>query len=72
LPPDVNSDQKATMDKLSRLSGAEFDKEYMSDMVKDHEADAKEFENQANKGTDAEIKAFGAKTLPTIQRHLQT
>src|SRR5256885_3678676 len=71
LPSDMNSDQKAMMDKLSKLSGAEFDKEYMSDMVKDHEADAKEFENQANKGTDADIKAFAAKTLPIIQRHLQ-
>jgi putative membrane protein len=71
LPPDLNSDQKAMMEKLSKLSGAEFDKQYMSDMVKDHEADAKEFENQANKGTDADIKAFAAKTLPIIQRHLQ-
>ncbi len=71
LPTDLNSDQKATMDKLSKLSGSEFDKEYMSDMVKDHEADAKEFESQANKGTDADIKAFAAKTLPMIQRHLQ-
>ena len=67
----MNSDQKSMMDKLSKLSGAEFDKEYMSDMVKDHEADAKEFENQANKGTDADIKAFAAKTLPMVQRHLQ-
>src|SRR2546421_5123 len=71
LPPDINADQKATMDKLSKLAGAEFDREYMTDMVKDHEADAKEFENQANKGTDADIKAFAAKTLPMIQRHLQ-
>jgi putative membrane protein len=71
LPTDMNSDQKAMMDKLSKLSGADFDKEYMSDTVKDHEAAAKEFENQANKGNDADIKAFAAKTLPMIQRHLQ-
>jgi putative membrane protein len=71
LPAELNSDQKALMDKLSKLSGAEFDKEYMSDMVKDHEADAKEFESQSNKGTDADIKAFAGKTLPVIQRHLQ-
>jgi putative membrane protein len=71
LPAELNADQKAMMDKLSKLSGAEFDKEYMSDMVKDHEADAKEFENQSNKGTDADIKAFAGKTLPVIQRHLQ-
>jgi putative membrane protein len=71
LPQDLNSDQKTMKDKLSSLVGADFDKQYMSDMVKDHEADAKEFENQANKGTDADIKAFAAKTLPMIQRHLQ-
>src|SRR5438874_12198710 len=71
LPTALGADQKSTVDKLSKLSGAEFDKEYMSDMVKDHEADAKEFENQANMGPDADIKAFAAKTLPTIKRHLQ-
>jgi putative membrane protein len=71
LPTDLNSDQKAIKDKLSNLSGADFDKQYMEDMVKDHEADAREFETQANKGTDADIKAFAAKTLPMIQRHLQ-
>src|SRR5262249_7235811 len=31
------SDNQKTMDKLSKLSGAEFDKAYMSDMVKDHQ-----------------------------------
>jgi putative membrane protein len=71
LPQDINSDQKATMDKLSKLSGADFDKAYLADMVKDHEADAKEFESQAKKGTDPDIKAFAAKTLPMVQRHLQ-
>ena len=71
LPTDMNSDQKATMDKLSKLSGAEFDKEYMSEMVKDHEADAKEFQTQANEGNDPDIKAFAANTLVVIQEHLQ-
>jgi len=33
--------------KLSKLSGAEFDKEYMSEMVKDHEEDAEEFQTEA-------------------------
>ena len=59
------------MDKLSKLSGAEFDKEYMSEMVKDHENDAKEFQTQANEGTDPDIKAFAAKTLTIIQEHLK-
>jgi len=71
LPQDINSDQQGTMDRLSKLAGADFDKAYMAEMVKDHEADAKEFENQAKKGGDADIKAFAAKTLPMVQRHLQ-
>ena len=68
---EMSSSQKSTIEKLSKLSGAEFDKEYMSNMVKDHEADVKEFQTQANKGNDPEVKAFAAKTLPTLQKHLQ-
>ncbi len=71
LPKDLSSSQKSTLDKLSKLSGAEFDKEYMSNMVKDHETDVKEFQTQANKGNDPDVKAFAAKTLPTLQKHLQ-
>jgi len=71
LPADMNSDQKSEMDKLAKLSGPDFDKEYMSAMVKDHEDDVKAFETQSKNGNDAEVKAFAAKTLPTLQEHLQ-
>ena len=71
LPADMNSEQKSELDKLSKMSGAEFDQEYMSSMVKDHEDDVKDFETQSQKGNDPDIKAFAAKTLPTLQQHLQ-
>jgi putative membrane protein len=71
LPQEVNSDQKSEADKLSKLSGADFDKEYVDYMLKDHEEDAKEFQEQANEGTDTDVKAFAAKTLPVIQSHLK-
>lgn len=71
LPNNINSEQKSEMDKLAKLSGAEFDKEYMSAMVKDHEDDVKAFETQSKEGNDAEVKAFAARTLPTLQDHLQ-
>ena len=57
--------------KLSKLEGAEFDKAYMALMVKDHEKDVQEFEKQSKDGEDADIKAFAAKTLPTLQTHLE-
>lgn len=71
LPTEMSSEQKSEVEKLSKMSGEEFDKEYMSAMVKDHEQDTKDFETQSKEGTDAEIKAFAGKTLPTLQQHLQ-
>jgi putative membrane protein len=71
LPGDLSSEQKSEMDKLTKLSGAEFDKEYMSAMVDDHEEDVKEFETQSKDGNDPDIKTFAGKTLPTLQQHLQ-
>ena len=71
LPTELNSEQKSEMDKLSKMSGAEFDKEYMSAMLKDHETDVKDFDTQSKEGNDPEIKAFAGKTLPTLQQHLQ-
>lgn len=71
LPTDVGATHKATMDKLSKLSGAEFDREYVKAMVEDHEKDVAEFQKQADGGTNADVKAFAAKTLPTLKMHLE-
>jgi putative membrane protein len=58
-------------DKLSKLAGHEFDNAYIKEMVKDHEKDVKDFEKESEHGEDAEIKAFAAKTLPTLHHHLE-
>jgi putative membrane protein len=71
LPADVSSKDKATMDRLSALSGDAFDKAYMSDMVKDHQTDVADFQREANSGKDDDFKGFAAKTLPTLQEHLR-
>ena len=70
LPADVNSEQKAMYDKLSKLSGAEFDKEYVKGMVEDHEKDVAEFKKESTGADGSEVKAFAAKTLPTLESHL--
>ncbi len=70
-PTALEGKEKATYDKLSKLSGPAFDKAYMSAMVKDHTEDVKEFENQSKSGKDPELKAFASKTLPTLQDHLK-
>ena len=70
LPTDVNAKQQAMYDKLSQLSGADFDKAYVKGMVMDHQEDVKEFQKEANSGKDPQIKSFASQTLPVIQGHL--
>lgn len=70
LPTDIGSSNQSTYDKLSKLNGADFDKQYVDDMVDDHEADLKEFQRQADNGSDPDVKAFAAKGVTMIQKHL--
>jgi putative membrane protein len=57
--------------KLKKLQGAEFDKGYVGVMVKEHESAVKLFKEESEKGQDADLKAFAAKTLPTLEHHLE-
>ncbi len=71
LPADMDSSHKSTLEKLKGLSGADFDKAYVDAMVDDHEDAVDLFENESEDGTDADTKAFAAKTLPTLKAHLE-
>jgi putative membrane protein len=71
LPGAPDAKDQKTADKLQKMSGAEFDKAYMKDMVSDHKKDVAEFEREARSGRDPELKAFAEKTLPTLRQHLQ-
>jgi putative membrane protein len=71
LPAEVNAEQKATMDKLKALSGAEFDKAYVQAMVDDHKKTVDLFQTESTGGTDNDTKAFASKTLPHLKEHLE-
>src|SRR5439155_10805260 len=71
LPTDLNAKDKALRTRLSKLSGAAFDRAYMQAMVSDHRMDANEFRQESKMGKDADIKAFASKTLPIDEDHLK-
>jgi putative membrane protein len=58
-------------EKLSKLSGPAFDKEFVSYMVKDHQEDIAKFQKEAQ-AKDGQVSALAEKTLPVLQKHLQT
>lgn len=71
LPSDMGG-AKGNYDKLKGLAGDDFDKAYVDAMVDDHESDVTAFQRQADNGSDPAIKAFAAKTLPVLKKHLET
>jgi putative membrane protein len=71
LPTDISARDQAAYDRLSRLSGADFDQAYAQDMVKDHQQDLRDFQREANHGNDDVIRGFAAETVPMIQQHLE-
>jgi putative membrane protein len=68
-PTAPDAKQKATYDELSRLSGAQFDREFRKRMVQDHKKDIKAFQH-ATTGSGAAAN-FARQTLPTLREHLK-
>jgi putative membrane protein len=63
--------QKSTYDRLAKLSGEKFDREYMKTMIDDHKAEVDKFKKQSEKADDADVRKFAAKILPTLEQHLE-
>ena len=71
VPSSLDAKHKAEMDRITKLSGAELDKSYMSNMLRDHEKDVREFRHASEQATDPEVKSFASSTLPTLEEHLR-
>ncbi len=71
LPTALDAKHQADVDKLSALTGDAFDRAYVKMMVSDHKKDVGEFQKESTSGADADVKSFAARTLPTLQEHLQ-
>jgi len=75
-----NAKHQATADRLSKLSGAEFDREYMSAMVTDHEEALSFLERQSKQTNSGSSSSNAGKKslakvsedlIPTVRQHLQ-
>jgi putative membrane protein len=71
LPSGVSSEQRQNIDRLAKLSGAQFDREFLTDSAKDHREDIAEFEKESNSGQDQALRDFASKSLPTLRKHLE-
>jgi putative membrane protein len=69
VPDHLKGEAATTEKQLSELSGAKFDHEYISVMVKDHDKTVNLFEEESHKAKSASLKKFVDDTLPVIKQH---
>lgn len=68
-PANLDPASQAMLDKLKNLTGAEFEKAYGADQVKGHADAVALFRGYSKNGNSGALKAFAAKTLPTLEEH---
>ena len=71
LPQDAAVKDMAQMKLMERKSGADFDREYVEHMVKDHEKDLKDVQDIAAKAKDPQFKSAVQQANAKIKEHLQ-
>jgi len=69
IPAAVDSSHQSKLDKLKGLSGADFDKQYISDQQSAHKDAIDLFERYAKGGENADLKGWATKTLPDLKHH---
>jgi putative membrane protein len=72
LPTAPNADAQKMAADMGKMSGKDFDKDYVNAMVDGHEKAVKLFTDAAQNCKDAELKDFATKTLPTLKMHLDS
>jgi len=70
LPSEYPSEEKAHMDAMKKMTGADFDKHYIDMMVTDHDKTIALFKS-GSESADTEVKDFANKTIPVITGHFE-
>ena len=68
LPTDVDAKDKATHDRLAKLSGAAFDRAYMQTCWRITGRSPNEFKKESTSGKDADVKALGVQDAADDRR----
>ncbi len=69
-PSEPNAKQRKMHDRLSKLSGRRFDRQFAQTMVRDHKSDIEKYQKEAK--SNGPLADFAQQTVPTLQKHLQS
>ena len=69
LPAELDRKHHNDVEKFSKMKGAEFDRQYMNHMVKDHQEDIQKYEKAQQQPVSPDAKALISETLPVLKEH---
>jgi putative membrane protein len=70
LPDSLSKESRKHVNDMEKKKGKDFDRAYINMMVEGHQKVLKQFEEEQQKGSDSELKAFVSQTIPVIKGHL--
>lgn len=72
LPDAMDHGQKKEFDKLGKLSGKDFDKEYVKYEAKDHKEDVEDQGKEMKVTSDPDLKKFATASYETVSKHKES
>ena len=69
-PPDLSADHQQMLAQLQGLSGADFDRAYVSQQMQAHQAALRVQQGYATQGDDPNLRAAAAKIVPVVETHI--
>lgn len=69
LPDAMDHGQKKEFDKLGKLSGKDFDREYVKYEAKDHKEDVEDQGKEMKSTSDPDLKKYATAAHDTVSRH---
>ena len=70
LNDSLDATHQKKLDQLEKLTGTEFDQQFMKDMLKGHQAAIAKFEKAAQQSESPDVKEYAETTLPTLRQHM--
>jgi putative membrane protein len=71
LPNAPGPEDQAMRERLDKMRGEAFDRDYIRGQISAHQETVQLFEYEIGSGQDAQLKNFAAQTLPVLMRHLE-
>lgn len=70
IPKGINVAKDRAVQQLVHLKGDRFDRQFTRQEVTDHRQAIAAFKHEAARGRDANVKAYAAKMIPILEKHI--